>query len=251
MDRYFIVDLGHQERHGYVIGARLPESDPAYSPFLDVGFNRLSSSWKDALPHLHTDSEEYFILLNGRIDILIGDQCFKINRHHLLGVHANMPHQIIGGEAPIENFLIRVPGNGADKVTADSIDGFQEKSMAFNDQVIQIDLKKSHQDYLLGTCLPVTDPNYSSLLDFTCVWDADPEIEWHNEELHYHSQREEYYFVLGGRLNFEIDDSLVSLSAGQILGVRPGTVHRVIGGEGLVDVLFVRVPGGRGDKITL
>jgi len=251
MDKYFIVDLGHQERNGYVIGARLPEMDPAYSPLLDIGFNRQRHSWKDDVPHLHTDSEEYFIVLKGCINILVGGQSFIIKHHHLIGVRANMPHQIVDVEAPIDNFLIRVPGNRADKIVADSSEEFREKSLVPNSESIRIDLKMPHQDYLLGACLPITHPNYSSLLDFTCVWNVKPKIEWQKEKLHYHSQREEYYFVLGGRLDFEIENSLITLSAGQILGVRSGAVHRVVGGKGLVDVLFVRVPGGRSDKIII
>jgi hypothetical protein len=44
---------------------------------------------------------------------------------------------------------------------------------------------------------------------------------------------------------------LVSVNANQILGVRPGAVHKVVGGKGPADVLFVRVPGGRGDKTVV
>ena len=79
----------------------------------------------------------------------------------------------------------------------------------------------------------------------------DPVEEWANEPRHFHTVREEYYIVLKGQLDFEIDSSIVSVCAGEILGVKPPTVHRVIGGEGPVDILFVRVPGGRGDKSVI
>jgi hypothetical protein len=36
-----------------------------------------------------------------------------------------------------------------------------------------------------------------------------------------------------------------------MIGVKPYTVHQVIGGEGPVDVLFFRAPGGRGDKVIM
>lgn len=251
MNRYFIVDLGSQERHGYVIGTRLEESDPAYSPFLEIGFNRQINSWRDEKPHLHRTSEEYFIVLEGCLDMLAGNQPTKINRRELMGIRAGTSHQVIGGNAPIENLLIRVPGGMEDKVALEPSSSLLEDDLSVAGQSIHIDLQQPHTGYLLGACLPEIHPNHSALLDFTCVWGVDPMIEWQHEELHFHSQREEYYIVLEGRLDVQLDDSRLSVSARQILGVRAGTIHRILGGEGPVDVIFVRVPGGRGDKVTL
>ena len=54
MNRYFLLDLGNEKRHGYIIGGQLSESDTAYSSLLDVGFNRQDFIWHDERPHLHT-----------------------------------------------------------------------------------------------------------------------------------------------------------------------------------------------------
>ncbi|GEM_PF-5441024 len=250
MNRYFVLDLGQAERHGYVIGGKLPNSDSAYSSLLDIGFNRQSFSWHDEKPHLHKNCEEYFIVLKGSIDFLIENEPVSVKHHELIGIHAGISHQIVGGQAPIENFLVRVPGGMNDKVVLDSFKSMLPASTQTNN-FIHIDLRQPHNDYWVGACLPITHTNYSPLLDFTCVWGVDPQIEWQYEKLHFHNQREEYYFLLNGELDFEMDDSIVALSAGQVLGVRPGAIHKVIGGKGSVDVLFVRVPGGRGDKVIV
>ncbi len=247
---FFVLDLGSQLRHGYVIGSRLPESEPAYSPLLDVGFNRQDFPWHDDAPHLHTGSEEYFIVLQGRLDLLVCGRPVSVAPYELVGVRANVPHQVIGGQAPITNFLIRLPGNRADKVSLDS-PGPTFRSEDIQNGIMRLNLRDPHDDYLLGACLPSTHANYSPLLDFTCVWGVEPAQEWRQERLHVHRLREEYYFVLQGSLTFELDGSVISVNAGQILGVRPGAVHKVVGGTGPVDVLFVRVPGGRGDKTVL
>lgn len=247
---FYVLDLGNQLRHGYVIGGRLPESEPAYSPLLDVGFNRQDFPWRDAAPHLHTGSEEYFIVLQGRLDLLVCGRSVSIEPYQLVGVRADVPHQVIGGQAPITNFLIHVPGNRADKVILDS-PGSLFSSEYIQNGIMRINLRDPHDDYLLGVCLPSTHANYSPWLDFTCVWGVEPAQEWRHERLHVHSQREEYYFVLNGCLTFELDGSNLSVNAGQIIGVRPGAAHKVVGGTGPVDVLFVRVPGGRGDKTVL
>jgi hypothetical protein len=67
----FLVNLGSEQRHGYVVGGRLPEPDPAYSPLLDIGFSRQSYSWRDETPHLHTHSEKYFIVVRGRLNLVV------------------------------------------------------------------------------------------------------------------------------------------------------------------------------------
>jgi mannose-6-phosphate isomerase-like protein (cupin superfamily) len=247
VSNFFLLDLGDEQRHGYIIGGKLSESESAYSPLLDVGFNRQSFPWKDETPHLHTFSEEYFIVLQGRLDFLINGYPVTATPNQLVGVRANVPHQIVGGQAPIMNFLIRVPGKGTDKVNLDSC----VSRLDIKNGVMQIDLRQPHDDYFLGACLPPHHPNYSPFLDFTCVWDVDPTIEWRNEKLHFHNRREEYYFVLKGSLDFALENSVKSINAGQILGVRAGAVHKIIGGKGPVDVLFIRVPGGRGDKIVV
>lgn len=244
MDKFFLLDLGDEQRHGYIIGGQLPVTDAAYSPLLDVGFNRQDFIWHDEMPHLHTGSEEYFIVLQGCLHLVVNGNSGTVEPYQLVGVHANVLHQIVGGRAPIMNFLLRVPGSSSDKVNFNVL----ESSSGPKNGMVRINLRQPHDDYLLGGCLPPTHPNYSPLLDFTCVWEVEPADEWRHERLHFHSQREEYYFVLKGRLDFALDDSVISVKAGQILGVRPSAVHQIIGGKGPVDVLFVRVPGGRGDK---
>jgi mannose-6-phosphate isomerase-like protein (cupin superfamily) len=244
MKHFFLIELGNEQRHGYIIGAKLSESTTAYSPWLEVGFNHQNFSWSDESPHLHTRSEEYLIVLQGRLDLLVNGHPVSVEPYQLVGFRTNVPHQIIGGEVPIMNFLIRVPGKGEDKINLNGCDSRPE----IKNGLVKIDLRQPHDDYLLGACLPATHPNYSPFLDFTCVWGVDPAEEWRKDKLHFHNQREEYYFVLKGSLNLALDDSIISVNAGQIFGVRAGAVHRVIGGKGPVDVLFLRVPGGRGDK---
>lgn len=251
MSGFFVLDLGVEQRHGYMIGSCLAKSEPAYSPLLDVGFNRQDFLWRDEEPHLHTESDEYYIVLQGRIDLKVNGCQVTTGPFQLVGVRANVPHQVVGGQAPIMSFLIRVPGGKEDKLLSLDSDKSLFEGLASAQEVVQIDLRQRHDDYLLGGCLPPTHLNYSPLLDFTCVWEVEPADEWHHEKLHFHSQREEYYFVLKGSLDFILDNSAISVKAGQILGVRPQCVHKIIGGKGPVDVLFVRVPGGRGDKIVV
>ncbi len=82
MTDHFLVSLGNEQRHGYVVGGRLPEPDPAYSPRLDIGFSRQGYSWRDETPHLHTHSEEYFIVVRGRLDLVVNGQPTPVEAGH-------------------------------------------------------------------------------------------------------------------------------------------------------------------------
>ncbi len=245
MPNFYLVDLGAANRHGYFIGATLLPSDPAYSKWLDIGFNRQEKGWCDPSAHLHAASEEYFIVLKGRIDLEVNQVCLPVLPGWMVGVRPGIPHRIARVEAPIENFTLRVPGGGQDKKLLDALDGEPGEG------VIQLDLHQSYSDYPLGACLPPEHPLYSPFLDFTCGQGLNPSQEWRGEKLHYHELREEYYIVMSGRLDFEVDGVRLSVGPWQALGVRPGANHKVTGGEGPVDILFIRVPGGRGDKVVV
>lgn len=251
MSNTCLVRFAGDERHGYILGSRMPPTDPAYSGYLDIGYNNhVSTPWNDEISHFHKGSEEYFIVLQGQINMLVEDRSYPVQPRQLMGIRSGVAHRITGGVPPVQNFLIRVPGGGRDKILLPEGNPNQPISVPYQEPIL-LNLHQRFTEYPLGACLPKRDPNYSPLLDFTCVWGVDPVQEWANEQRHFHTLREEYYIVLKGRLDFEIDSSIVSACAGEILGVKPPTAHRVIGGEGPVDVLFVRVPGGRGDKIVL
>jgi len=98
--------------------------------------------------------------------------------------------------------------------------------------------------------LPTTNPAYSPLWDFWSGWQRSL-ITWHGQEFHYHTHAEEYYIVLRGRLDLEVDSQVVSVQPGYLLGVKPGAVHGVIGGQEPIDTFFFRAPGGRGDKTVV
>jgi mannose-6-phosphate isomerase-like protein (cupin superfamily) len=246
-----LVDFNEFEQHGYIIGSRMPETDPAYSKYLDIGYNHQSSPWQDETSHYHQTSEEYFIVLNGRLDISGETRLVSIHPGQLLSIRSGVRHQMLGGQGPIENFLVRVPGGGMDKILLPKAEHDLLFPHISDPDPLILNIRKNFSEYPLGACLPENHPNYSPLLDFTCVWGVDPDIEWKNETAHFHSLREEYYIVLKGRLDFEINRSRFPVHAGQILGIKPPVIHKVLGGDGPVDVLFVRVPGGRGDKIMV
>jgi mannose-6-phosphate isomerase-like protein (cupin superfamily) len=110
-----------------------------------------------------------------------------------------------------------------------------------------LDLHAPVSDYQAGACLPQSSPAYSPWWDLWCGWRSSLST-WQGQERHFHSRAEEYYVVLQGRLDLEVDGTLIAVEPGSLLGVRPGARRVVVGGQEPVDTFFLRVPGGRGDK---
>ena len=224
------------------------QNDPAYSDHLDIGYNHVARSWRDEVSHYHQNCEEYMIVLNGQLDFIASGRQVRVSPGHLIGFRSGTEHQVIGGVAPLETILIRVPGGLDDKVLPAPGDCGAAIPGSNHFDPILLDLRQSFGDYPLGACLPESHPNYSPFLDFRCAWGINSTTAWKHEQLHFHSLRAEYYMILDGSLNFAVETAAIAVNAGQMLIVPPGAPHRVLGGIGPVDIVFIRVPGGRGDK---
>jgi mannose-6-phosphate isomerase-like protein (cupin superfamily) len=244
MDNWFLINLNGDERHGYIAGSRLPQAAPAYSTLVDVGFNRQADVWRDDFAHYHVESEEYYLVIRGSLALEVGGQIVFVPAGHLLGIKAGTSHCVVGGQGPIESFSIRMPGNKNDKVVV------RQSQVCPNDSWFLLDLRVPCSDYQAGACLPTTSPAYSPWWDFWSGWQKSL-ITWRGQEFHSHTRAEEYYIVLQGRLDLKVDGQVISVRPGYLLGVKPGAVHSVVGGQEPVDTLFFRVPGGRGDKTVV
>lgn len=244
MDKWFLVALNRDESHGYIAGSRLARTDPAYSTLVDIGFNCQADAWQDDLAHYHTESEEYYLVIRGSLTMEVGGQTVPVPAGHLLGVKVGTSHRVVGGQGPIESFSIRMPGNKNDKVVV------QQGQVCPHDAWFLLDLHAPCSDYQAGACLPKTDPAYSPLWDFWSGWQRSL-IMWRGQEFHYHTRAEEFYIVLRGRLDLEVDGQVIAVQPGHLLDVKPGAVHGVVGGQEPIDTLFFRVPGGRGDKTVV
>lgn len=66
---------------------------------------------------------------------------------------------------------------------------------------------------------------------------------------HRHARARQFFYVLAGRLDIEVDGIVHSLEAGIGLEVAPGVVHQVFNRGGAdVDFLVVSQPSSHGDR---
>jgi mannose-6-phosphate isomerase-like protein (cupin superfamily) len=57
-----------------------------------------------------------------------------------------------------------------------------------------------------------------------------------------HRDSEEYYILLQGELRFAVAGAAIALRAGEILMVRPGVRHAIVGGRGRIEHFGLRAP---------
>lgn len=103
-DSFTTSSLDEIMNKGWAIGPSKNNSE-----LLQLGYNNGEEPWVDKDTHLHKHSEEWYIVLGGRLEIEIEGQIVKVGPRAILGVRKGVPHRVIGGRGPIEEFTVRVP----------------------------------------------------------------------------------------------------------------------------------------------
>ena len=72
---------------------------------------------------------------------------------------------------------------------------------------------------------------------------------WADPGVHVHEQSEEYYLLLQGQLRFWVAESVLTLQPNEMLMVRPGLPHAIVGGQGLIEHFGFRAPAPKDKHI--
>lgn len=65
---------------------------------------------------------------------------------------------------------------------------------------------------------------------------------WQDAVMHVHDMAEEAFLLLQGRLKFAVADFLITLQPDELILIRPGVPHAIIGGEGQIEHFGIRAP---------
>lgn len=142
-----LISLGDETFSGHIIGEYLAETDPAYTPNLDVMYFNQHWGSNDANCHRHSQ-EEYIFVLQGQIDQLVNHQFVSTGPGQLTCIRAGVPHKIIHVQAPVVNFLFHVPGGKIERVYyPDCADG-PEEGIRPEKSVFQVDMRRDFQSHL-------------------------------------------------------------------------------------------------------
>jgi mannose-6-phosphate isomerase-like protein (cupin superfamily) len=89
-----------------------PQSEIGFqSQNLQIWYNNTDKSWVgDGEPlHMHTDSDECFIVLKGTLIIKVNDKQYEISTHEFCCFPRGTYHGIVKIQTPIETLMIRAP----------------------------------------------------------------------------------------------------------------------------------------------
>mgnify|MGYP000557139857 CR=1 FL=1 len=69
--------------------------------------------------------------------------------------------------------------------------------------------------------------------------------EGHRSSLHMHRKKDETFYILGGKVLFELDRKRMILRDGDVIRIRPGSWHRF---TGLTDAIIIEFSTHHSDK---
>jgi len=215
-----------------------------------VGHTDSVTPWSDPGIHLHRNAEEYYFLVQGRLRILVAETLVSLKPKEILMVKPQVPHAIVGGEGFIEHIGIRAPAKRDKQLLGDiprelpSMGNERERELCC-DWGYRISLESSYNQncWLLGTGLARFQASHLILafLHFSTTEAANAGIGTRHR-LHRHQISWEYYAVLKGTKTLQIEDELVQITAGEILGIPPTICHTLHSRQAPYEGFTFRVP---------
>jgi mannose-6-phosphate isomerase-like protein (cupin superfamily) len=224
--------------------------------WITIGHTAGAAPWADPAPHLHTDSEELYLVVNGELWLIVAGTRLTVRPGECLLVRPGEPHAVTGGVGPIEHFGMRAP-NVADKHPAPDVPvaaGLPDRTQReIEDQwgyrAVLTDPSNQNR-WLFGGGSARLPARHLCLayLNFPTAEAANAGLGMRHR-LHYHARSWEYYGVLRGRKTLRVGDDLVEIGPGEILEVPPQARHTLHGREAPFEGFTLRAPLVLGDKV--
>lgn len=82
---------------------------------LQIWYNNTMTPWADPAPHMHLESDECFIILEGSLIVEVEGERFTIGPREFCCFPRGVYHSVIEVHPPVESFMIRAP-SGNDKI---------------------------------------------------------------------------------------------------------------------------------------
>ena len=150
MKNICITNFTGTEKLKCIIGCRLSQTDPAFSEKVEIGYSHINAACNEETPHFHKGSDQYYIMLNGQLDLRANNSQFHVRPGQLFGIRSGVVHQIIGGTLPIENFFIQVPGRGGDEICLPVGDQENRSPYPGNNEPVLLDIRQPFAEYPFG-----------------------------------------------------------------------------------------------------
>ena len=105
----------HHEKlpvYSALLSGRIPSDVVSFrSDDLQIWYNNQKHSWLNESEklHLHTQSDELFLVLKGALIVEANGQQYRIGPREFCCFPKGLPHAILTIEAPVETLMIRAP----------------------------------------------------------------------------------------------------------------------------------------------
>lgn len=235
-----------RDRTGYIVAPWI--SGVGHAP-VTIRHSAAVPPWTDRDIHLHTESEEYYFLLQGRLHVLVDGVVLRLKPYEVLMIKPNVSHAVVGGTGPIEHFVLRMP----------SVEDRQVVGRLPAEAATEAEGDKRVLRAEWGFRVPLAEARYQNRWlfgvgeaafhsDVMCLaYVAFPNAESlgtdrHPHRLHLHRQSWEFYVVLQGTRVLRIEQELVGISGGEILAVPPQAKHVLHSTETPCESFEFRVP---------
>ncbi len=243
-----------QGRSGYVIDA----NHGAAHELLALGHTASKTPWSDPDVHLHEHSEEYYILLQGKLRFLVGGTSLTLRPKEILMVKAQVPHAIVGGAGLIEHVGIRAPAL-KDKQPAGEIPQELPPVLKEHERELRCDwghrmpleAARNQNCWLIGVGAARFQSSHlvMAFLNYPTAEAASAGAGTRYRP-HLHEKSWEYYATLQGSRTLWVEDELLTINAGEILEIPPQVYHTPHGPYVPFEGFVFRVPIlGSSDKV--
>jgi len=93
-----------------LLSGRIPREELSFqSEKLQIWYNNTDGHWQDPNLHYHTESDECFIVLRGKLVVEVEGQRYTIGPREFCCFPAGVYHAVVEVHSPIETFMIRTP----------------------------------------------------------------------------------------------------------------------------------------------
>ena len=118
-----LLDLNDpRNQNTWVIGTppKIQESSYAYSKWVQIAYtNTTTKPSREEEFHSHEESEEYYLVIQGSLQVKVGRKTYHLQPLNLLSIPKKIQHKIIRFDAPLQYFTLRVPSAKPEEKTVE------------------------------------------------------------------------------------------------------------------------------------
>jgi mannose-6-phosphate isomerase-like protein (cupin superfamily) len=93
-----------------LLSGRTPPDEVGFpSERLQIWFNHTTDRWVDAMLHIHSRSDECFIVLSGSLVVEVDGTQITIGPREFCCFPSGTPHAVVDVHLPVETLMIRAP----------------------------------------------------------------------------------------------------------------------------------------------